>query len=715
MTRKDGLHMNFIELEIRLHSREEAGQYNVEMLFSRSDDEAETAPLWGQAHIDFDALKAEFDPEVYGRILTKSLFEDQGVRDSFARAYDVAQALESPLRIRLHITPDAEELHNLRWETLRKPQPWERIEDDDGVQTNPLLLTDEHLLFSRYLSSKDYHPVRLRPETHKRALVVIANPTDIASYNLASLDVDKEVERARASLSALAEESGNRVEVLAANGKANLNTIMDHLRDGYDILYMVCHGMLMDGEPWLWLENPMGQVARTQGTELVDRLSELQNRPRLIVLASCQSAGPSEDAESGDQGALAGLGPRLAEMGIPAVIAMQGNITLKTVEMFMPRFFTELLKDGLIDRAMAVARQAVYHRPDNWVPVLFMRLKTGTIRWYTPGFTDDRAGIENWPDLLNNIRDGCCTPILGSGLTEFLFGSKREIALRWADKWGFPMASYLRQDLPQVAQFLAIKQSVRFPRAELKSHLRDELLSRHLSNLSAEVQDKPLDELMETVWLDQQERQLTEPHKIFARLPLPLYIVTNPDNLLASALKKAGKRPETDHFVWNRDRESPDSVFTRESSYRPSKERPLVYHFFGEINEPDSLVVTEDNYFEYLIGLGRNNKLVPDRVLRAVTDASLLFLGFQLDEWDFRVLFRSIMRLAGGGRLEDYSHVAVQIDPVESRPQDLDKARDYFKEYFNKARINIFWGSIEEFTKQLRDEWLKKFKEDLGQ
>ena len=45
--------------------------------------------------------------------------------------------------------------------------------------------------------------------------------------------------------------------------------------------------------------------------------------------------------------------------------------------------------------------------------------------------------------------------ILGPGLTEFLLGSRREIAQRWAEKYQFPMAVHQRDDLPQVAQFLA--------------------------------------------------------------------------------------------------------------------------------------------------------------------------------------------------------------------------------------------------------------------
>lgn len=45
----------------------------------------------------------------------------------------------------------------------------------------------------------------------------------------------------------------------------------------------------------------------------------------------------------------------------------------------MPVFFSELLQDGQIDRAMARARGAVRKRDDAWMPALFLRLRGGRI------------------------------------------------------------------------------------------------------------------------------------------------------------------------------------------------------------------------------------------------------------------------------------------------------------------------------------------------
>src|SRR5262249_18836253 len=123
-----------------------------------------------------------------------------------------------------------------------------------------------------------------------------------------------------------------------------------------------------------------------------------------------------------------------------------------------PVFFRELQVDGQIDRAMAAARGAVRDQEDWWMPVLFMSLKQGRIRWYTPGFTGAEPDFERWRSLVNNIRKGSCTPIIGSGMLESLVGSFRDIARDWATTHLYPMAGSERQELPLVAQYLVVTQ-----------------------------------------------------------------------------------------------------------------------------------------------------------------------------------------------------------------------------------------------------------------
>jgi hypothetical protein len=138
--------------------------------------------------------------------------------------------------------------------------------------------------------------------------------------------------------------------------------------------------------------------------------------------------------------------------------------------------------------------------------------------------------------------------------------------------------------------------------------------------------------------------------------------------------------------------------------YTPSASRPLVYHLFGHLSVPDSLVLTEDNYFDYLIGVSRKGKEnpIPTYVRAALARSALLFVGFKIDDWDFRVFFRSLRSQPSGFLRKKIKHVAVQIDPEADRFLDPERARRYLQKYFVGADIYVYWGSTEDFPGELR-------------
>lgn len=720
---------DYADLEIGLHAREHA-TWAVEFRFTQSNTDADTRlDSRGPLHvtIDPDALRQLGDDDrAYGEALGQALFTGP-VGEAYRQARVAAQSQGVTLRVRLFVGPSAGVLHSVRWETMRDP--------DDGSP----LVTDEGVVFSRYLASNDWRPVGLRPKSQLRALVLAASPEDVGEFSerdLAPLDVDQEVARAQEGLAPLP------ARVLAGRGEATQGRLFEELREGCDILYIVCHGYLAATEPVLLLEDEDGHGVPVPGVELVERLRDLVSMPRLVVLASCQSAGLGEESRSDDGGALAALGPRLAEAGVPAVIAMQGNVSMTTLSRFMPVFFRELQRDGQVDRALAAARGSVLDRPDWWAPALFMRLRSGRI-WYVPGFGRVGDRFEKFPALVNEIRRQRCTPILGPGLNDQLLGSRQDIAQRWAKHFHFPMAPHSRDDLPQVAQYLSVNLSREFPRDELAHYLRSALMDRYGDLLpeayrGRRLDDLPLGALLADSWKVQYPDKSQDPYAVLADLPLPLYVSTQPWNLLAEALRDAGKEPQVELCRWKRLESDdpwgtdsdvstadwafeqqedaalrlkassggwPASVFDLDRTYRPSDRQPLVYHLFGHHARRRSLVLAEDDYFGFLIGVTRDKDLVPAGVRRAFADSSLMFLGFRLDEWDFRVLYRSIMSQEGDRRGE-HTHVAVQIDPEEGRSIEPERARRYLESYFQGANITIYWGSTENFIKELHDAWV---------
>ena len=661
------------DLELSL-TRRDVGLYAVEMRFMQPGSETEVHVSGSQALISLDlpALREKLlDTDAYGAALGAALFAPAAVAEMYGRAETVAQQLGVPLRVRLAIGNDAPELHGLRWETMVTPA---------GAR----MVASERLQFSRYLGSSDWQPVRLRPQRDLKVLVVIADPTGLEQYGLAKVPVESLWTGVRASLGAL------QVEALITRGSATLDGLCERLAAGFDVLYLVCHGSWQRGSAWLWLETAAGQIDRVPGEQLVTRIAGLGQRPRLIVLASCEGAGTGRDAETGD--AMAALGPSLARIGVPAVLAMQGTISQETVAALMPRFFSELRREGQVDRALALARAGVQGRADWWMPALFMRLRSGRIG-YTPGF-GERANFEKWPALLQSIKAGRCTPIVGPGLAEPLFGSTRDLAARWAETYRYPLASD-REGLPQVAQYLVVHQNSDFPRLELEGSLRAALCERYPEAVSKDMSEAPLDDLLVAVSAWRSARGELDAHALLASFSLPIYVTTAVDRLLERSLSARGREPASVVCAWQGDAEAEDAEL------RPDVAHPLVYHLFGRLDARDAMVLTEDDHFDFLIGVTGNRDLMPVTVRRALADTALLFLGFHMEDWNFRVLFRSIMNQQGGGRRKRYAHIAAQIDPEQGRAIDPERARHYLEQYFGDADITIYWGSADDFLREL--------------
>lgn len=697
---------DFPDLEIRIDKRadsDEDSSFAVEYRLSLpGNDTVSSSKNPITTTFDFEALRQEeTSPKSYGSVLARAFFTPD-LRVALAKGVAVSEEKNLPLRLRLHIGTTAKVLNTLLWETLCNP------EDDTFIATN------ERILFSRYLNSSDMRPVGLPSKSNLRALVVVANPSDLNQYSLDSIDIEGEISRARQALERI------EMKVLASGGTASFETILRELREGYDVLYLACHGQfsreetgdgVIEYDPWIWLESKSGTTKRVSGRDFASSLKQLRECPRLVVMASCESAGTGTGSMgSQDSNVLAALGPLLAAEGVPAVIAMQGRVTMETMGCFMPAVFKELSRRGEIDKAVAVGRKAVSERPDWWMPVLYSRLKSGRL-WYDPGFSGDgiNGSFVKWPSVTQNIEADRLTPILGAGLSEHILGSRQEIARQWAEGYEFPMSPHEQDDFPRMAQYLAVTQQAQFPIDKYIVSLGKAIRARVPKDQQEDLAKLSLDELVDKVGQQVRGSLSSDPYKVLAQLPLSIYITTDPTDLLADALREAKKKPVEEFCRWNKATERLPSSLRKKggAAYQPTPEEPLVFQLFGRVTEPSSLVITEDDYFDYLSGVTRNKDLIPAVVRAKLVDSGLLFLGFQMEDWNFRVLLRSILSLEGSERRQRYAHVAAQIDP--NRILDPDGARRYLEAYFQgNSRISIYWGSLEAFIEELRRHWKER-------
>ncbi len=683
----------YFTLSIAVHRS--AATYLVELAHGDPDSQAQIAPVRGVAAIDPAVLLGlEASQELYGKALAGQLFADGEVAQRFVQVETAAQASGGFLRILVGIDPSAQELQGLRWELLRHPR------------SGAALATSETVLLSRFMVSRDWRPVKLRARSELTALIAVAAPAPekLQRMGLASVDHAGEVGRIRAAL------VGVEVRTLGGPGSpCTLDRLLAELRRGVDILYLVSHGVFGrgTGTPALVLQDDAGEAVVVKGDDLAQRVGELQRGPRLVVLASCQSAGDGQQIAAGQRGtAQASLAGRLADAGVPGVIAMQGLITMATVEKMMPAFFSELLRDGQIDRALAVARGKVRERGDAWMPALYTRLTAGRL-WYTPGFRGEKSK-EVWRRLLKPVARGKVVPIIGPRLLETACGTSHETATRLAGAHHYPLATHEWDDLPRVTEYMSVKESRFNVIQAYQDQLLHDLIEQHRGWLPpAEVppaNKKPkLGKLLAVVG-DHLRASPTDPHRILAELGASVYVTTNFDPLLERALKAHERSPQQVLTRW-RYQKTPLGA-DEESIAVPTVKAPLVYHVFGAFgaHTDEGLVLTENDYFDYLITTS-SAKLMPAEVESALVDNSLLFLGFRLTDWHFRVLFRLMMSLPGRERLKQYCHVAVQLDPDMQTMADVEGAKVYLAEYLGKeANIDIFWGSSEEFLTALRGE-----------
>lgn len=189
-----------------------------------------------------------------------------------------------------------------------------------------------------------------------------------------------------------------------------------------------------------------------------------------------------------------------------------------------------------------------------------------------------------------------------------------------------------------------------------------------------------------------------DPVLVLANLPFKTILTTSPFTFIEDALRRAGKEPRTEVCRWTKD--LTDTIPTTiDDRYQPSDREPLVYHLLGLDRYVDSLILTEDDYLDFLgnlcQGQGDQSKdFVPALVRRAFSD-DLIVLGFSLDSWAFRVLYAGLIKRSGKAKDRGVCEILLP---------DTEDERVYLEDYVEReAKFQVFWGSLEEYTqKELR-------------
>jgi hypothetical protein len=175
-----------------------------------------------------------------------------------------------------------------------------------------------------------------------------------------------------------------------------------------------------------------------------------------------------------------------------------------------------------------------------------------------------------------------------------------------------------------------------------------------------------------------------------ARLPFPVIVTTNYDELLEEALRRSDKGG-FEKIVYN----PTPRLATKEYAREPSQYNPLIFKMHGEASIPESAVITDDDYIHFMLRMseGHSYHPVPETIKYYIKRWPVLFVGYSLKDFNFRVLFRTLRW---------------QLDPASQPPAfSVDRMPDpLLRISFNRQVTFIvqdIWTFVPALTRVLRE------------
>ena len=210
----------------------------------------------------------------------------------------------------------------------------------------------------------------------------------------------------------------------------------------------------------------------------------------------------------------------------------------------------------------------------------------------------------------------------------------------------------------------------------------------------------------------------TTPHHKLAKLELPLYITTNYDDLMYMALKQNGKKPKRYISPWYRTEsfDPREEEPFNEADYEPSPQQPLVVHLHGHQTISESLVLTKNDYINFMTAYAENpERVLHFAILAMLIQSPLLFIGYSLNDINLSVIFRSIFQrlpVDTGSTWYTVQPPTNQLDnpgktPIP--PEQKTFMNKYFKSLF---RTEVVWEDGCDFLTELYS--LHKTKPQYG-
>ncbi len=181
-----------------------------------------------------------------------------------------------------------------------------------------------------------------------------------------------------------------------------------------------------------------------------------------------------------------------------------------------------------------------------------------------------------------------------------------------------------------------------------------------------------------------------------------LFICTTPDHLLEDALSdvRFGGRDVVTSLEYSLNFVEDLPRTDEELKHLDSLSPPVVYHPFGKLApRPNSCVLTEEDLLEFFYGFQRAEQRV-SKLLAALRDRQLLFLGSTWSDWCVRFFLRNV-------RYDRFSKKE-QMDYVVGAGVAAEKTLvTFLQEFTSTTRLAACDPAA--FVSALRDGWLERY------
>lgn len=316
------------------------------------------------------------DLKIIGLMLHGILFHDKNIKEKFDEVYNrfdleykkqAAQGDKSlRLRLRLVFRQPLQQLDRLPWEFLFIPA---RNKPEDGF-----FFTGKktELILTRYVPESELvKSLGNAAPGELKILVAVSRPTGLGS--IPDKDIDQliaqmnEIKRAKVRVLKDAECTAKRLW-------QELNEFTPH------IFHFIGHGeagklaFVMDPKDPKYTEKEDLQRQWVDSEGLEQLFDNCNPKPRLVFLHACKGAA-SDSLDAFNSCAL-----ELVRSDIPAVVAMQYNISVDDAGLFAKTFYEELGQGRDVDEAVRSGREALgtlvhpfYQHPRFGTPVVYLQ------------------------------------------------------------------------------------------------------------------------------------------------------------------------------------------------------------------------------------------------------------------------------------------------------------------------------------------------------